>query len=349
MNSRFIEWIEENKKIQELSEEMKNNLLDYLKKEIINSKEKCERNILDKWKETLGNCDNLDFADEREVNTYVIQHFFDRYQRMLLTLYDMYYRKMLPIKKNIYILDIGTGPASNLFAICDFYKLIKEFGNEYDIEKFKSINLKIDYVEKSSGFRQWIHKFQEFLLKKDKYYEIPFHHGSFENFSNISYIISSNHYYRNFRFDLVVNSNFFTKANMQDIDNKINIIYEKEIANTIRKIKLNGLFITLSSVKYSFHSDFKKYLKKIKSFRSKDLCKLKEILDVDSDEFRTEITQIRKDTALNLKKYFKVILEILYSYEIEHEEIKKQINKNTSQEWKIIVMKKIIWIKRKIV
>lgn len=79
------------------------------------------------------------------------------------------------------------------------------------------------------------------------------------------------------------------------------------------------------------------------------MCKLKEILDVDSDEFRTEITQIRKDTALDLKRYFEVILEILYSYEIEHEEIKKQINKNTSQEWKIIVMKKIIWIKRKIV
>ena len=47
---------------------------------------------------------------------------------MLLTLYDMFSRKMLVVKSKIYVLDIGTGPANNLFAICDFYKIIKEFG-----------------------------------------------------------------------------------------------------------------------------------------------------------------------------------------------------------------------------
>ncbi len=341
MNSKFIVWVEENKKIQKLSEEMKHNLLEYIKENITDTKENCEKYILEKWDDTLGNCDNLKF-DDKEVISYVIHHFLDRYQRMLLTLYDMYCRKVLPIKRNIYVLDIGTGPANSLFAICDFYKLIREFGNEYNIENYKNINIKIEYVEKSLSFRKWIHKFQEFLIKRNKYYEIPFHKGTFEDFSNISYTISYNHYYRNFRFDLVINSNFFTKANMKDEHNNVYILYRKEIENTIRKIKLNGLFVTLSSINYDFYSDYKKYLKGIKSFRGKDAYKLNEILDVNSNEFKVNTKQTKKELTANLEKYFTEISAILlenYKFSLEPEK-KKYLDRKKSHEWKTIIMKK---------
>ena len=71
MTSKFIEWVEKNKKIQKLSEEMKNYLLECLADKIIDTKENCEKNMIEKWGETLGNSDNLSFEEDEEVYTYV--------------------------------------------------------------------------------------------------------------------------------------------------------------------------------------------------------------------------------------------------------------------------------------
>lgn len=175
-------------------------------------------------------------------------------------------------------------------------------------------------------------------MKKNKYYEIPFHNGAFEDFRDISYTISYNRYYRNFRFDLVTNSNFFTKANKQEF-------YKKEIANTIRKIKSNGFFITLSSQNYDFYLEYKKYLKGVKSYWGKDVYKLREILDVNSNEFKENTKKIVEELIVNFEEYFKEIASILNDYKLLIEPEKKQylnrkINRKKLNDWKTIVMKK---------
>lgn len=100
-------------------------------------------------------------------------------------------------------------------------------------------------------------------------------------------------------------------------------------------------FITLSSQNYDFYLEYKKYLKGVKSYWGKDVYKLREILDVNSNEFKENTKKIVEELIVNFEEYFKEIASILNDYKLLIEPEKKQyLNRKKLNDWKTIVMKK---------
>ncbi|ELR71716.1 hypothetical protein C900_02301 [Fulvivirga imtechensis AK7] len=186
--------------------------------------------VASKFDAVLRFCDEIDYQEDSVATAYGILHFLPRFRRFQLTFSKLVDKQVLPLgAKPINTLDIGTGPGPSLFALSDCYYSLRKFGELHNISYLKNIDYIPDYVERSSGFRQWLHHFTELanheLPTDTEGWVVPYHHGSFHDFDDIkfnySYSYTDLNYKGDFviktkrtkhRFNVVVSSNFFTQV-----------------------------------------------------------------------------------------------------------------------------------------
>lgn len=212
------------------------------------------REVASKFKDVLASCDEIDYQEDTTATAYGILHFLPRFRRFQMTFSKLVDKQVLPLgAKPINSLDIGTGPGPSLYALSDTYKSLKLFGNINNVSYLKGIDYKADYVERSSGFRNWLHHLTEVanyeIENEDETWTVPYHHGSFLDFTDIkfndSYSFTDLNYNGDFviktrkishRFNVVVCSNFFTKVSqIESLSN--------ELQNCMRFMRNNGKLI----------------------------------------------------------------------------------------------------------
>src|ERR1700724_1995201 len=210
----------------------------------------------------LKNCDTITYNEPGTADAYVLLHFLDRYHRFQLTFDFLARRKLMPPKKRgVDVLDVGTGPGPSMFAISDFY--CERLGYVDAPESHRQgPGFRIDYVERSREFRQWLHHFTEYAnsyAPTGRYWYVPYHHGTFADFSAIKFdkeVTSRDwdgdgyeptSYIRRSRFDLVIFSNFLTTRSQV-------FQFQKELRDCARFLRNNGILLvvgaTAASKKY---------------------------------------------------------------------------------------------------
>jgi hypothetical protein len=178
--------------------------------------------------DVLNRCDELTYDEPGTAEAYALLHLLDRYHRFQLISKTLIESGILPIRRrDINILDVGSGPGPAMYALSDTYTMLSQFGSEQGVPVLKNLRWYSDYVERSGAFREWLHHFTEFLLnaRPDLTWHVPFHHGTFRNFENIDFdIVRENlqydddgddyreQYIEKHRFDLIVVSNFLTRV-----------------------------------------------------------------------------------------------------------------------------------------
>jgi hypothetical protein len=281
--------------------------------------------ICEDFPNTAKDCDHLEFNNPTQVISYVILHFLTRYQRSQELFLDLLKSRLFPLssRENI-VISIGAGPSPSLYAMNNFYSIINRFFESNIDNETRKITYRIDYCEVSSNFRQFLHHFTEYLnderrCEKNNFYSIPYHFGSFEDFSKM--IVSKND---NIRFNIAIFNNFLTpntsfenfKGNIQGIieclTNKgVLIIFGPDLKGKSRYrdyyYKLNKFLI-----KYRYKTKTKRlgYVKQVKFYESK-----KTIFNQNSIEI--------------LRKFYSLILKMLGSSSKLSQDFRNQfINKS---------------------
>lgn len=150
----FIQWLEEKDCFLKKVIERKQILFkwfSYLREEEY-------ENVCNKLYDVLNRCDEIEYNDS-EVAAYVLTHFLDRYYRSLLIFKKLYEMGYLPERKEMKIMDIGTGPGMTLYAYSDFMNLLTEYKREKGL--LDKIEISLDYVEYSDAFCRFLHQFTE--------------------------------------------------------------------------------------------------------------------------------------------------------------------------------------------
>lgn len=229
--------------IRMLEEKQREDFI-YLKKALINY---FNINSSEYWKavavhmqDVLDFCDKIDYKEPETADAYAICHLLDRYHRFQIMQLELLKSNLTNHLKNrpFNILDVGTGPAPALFAFSDYYRALNAVANE-EIYKCEE-----DYVEQSSGFRAFLHRFCELSLDLHPY-SVPFHHGTFDNFKNVSFEerrrgIWDEWYTKKYRFDIALFSNFFTKTDTVSE-------FRDELISVCRVMRNHGLIIVVGA------------------------------------------------------------------------------------------------------
>jgi SAM-dependent methyltransferase len=206
--------------------------------------------------DVYDNCDAISYDEPGTGEAYALLHFLDRYHRFQLTLDLLARNKLMPLRQGrTNVLDIGTGPGPSMFAVSDFY--CERFGYVDSSQAHReSPGFKIDYVEKSIEFRQWLHHFTEyanFYAPTKRYWFVPYHHGTFRDFGAIEFDEQMTSwdqdddgdyqpasYIRSHRFDLIILSNFLTN---QSLVQK----FKKELRACARFLRHNGILVVVGA------------------------------------------------------------------------------------------------------
>ena len=193
----------------------------------------------------LRNCDSISYNEKGVGYAYALLHFLDRFRRFQLTYELLDKERLMPINgTKIDILDIGTGHGPSMYALSDFYSEKKK--------KFNDLKIDIDYVERSTEFRSWLHHFTEFANSRDfiSYpWLVPFHLGNFEDFKGVEFNRREMSWVNNLkpitrvvkkRPNVVVFSNFLTTANQ---------VYEfsDEIRDCMRYLRNRGILVVVGA------------------------------------------------------------------------------------------------------
>jgi hypothetical protein len=183
----FYKWVaDENMLLSDLRF-IAGNLENYLCNHVLTDNGRC-KGVVNQLSKVLGNCDNLNFDSPEEVFAYLIMHFLERYHRFQLIYLALLQEGVLPIRNlPSDILDVGTGPAVALYSLSDMLNLLICYGIENDIDVLKNLEFNFDYIEKSIGFRNFLHEFTEFINYNQRKYSIPYHHGSFWDFKGLNF------------------------------------------------------------------------------------------------------------------------------------------------------------------
>ncbi len=186
------------------------------------------RAIFSKFEDVLKRCDLIDYQDDHTATAYVMLHFLTRYRRFQINFLALIEKNLLPIpRRKINVLDVGTGPAPALYALSDVFNSLIQYGKERNIASLSNLEFELDYVERSQGFRNFLHHFTEKANDREGIpWKVPYHHGSFENFHGISFdesyqIIDAKRLIvrnvnRKHRYDIAILSNFLTSEHQVD-------------------------------------------------------------------------------------------------------------------------------------
>lgn len=187
--------------------------------------------IIWNFENITSRCNEITYDEELNAETYVLWHFLDRFHRFQIIFDELLKQWIInfPYKERKYpfdILDIWTWPWMSMYALSDFLNYLKIFWINNWYSHLWKLDYKIDYLERSEGFRNWLHRFTEWYNYWDwrnLWLQVPYHHWSFNDYSWVEF---TKHYWFldcdddwwnvmkhriiKYRFDLVVSSNFFT-------------------------------------------------------------------------------------------------------------------------------------------
>lgn len=193
----------------------------------------------------LRNCDSISYNEKGVGYAYALLHFLDRFRRFQLTYELLDKKRLMPINgKKIDILDIGTGPGPSIYALSDFYSEKKK--------KFVDLKFDIDYVERSTEFRNWLHHFTEFANSRSFVshpWLVPFHHGSSEEFKDLKFNRREMSWGNNWRPitkivkirpNIIVFSNFITTKNQA-------YEFSDEITDCMRYLRNRGILVIVGA------------------------------------------------------------------------------------------------------
>ena len=220
--------------------------------------------------DVIDECNEIDFDISFYTIAYIITHFLNRYHRFQKICTKLLENFIFPIRNRISlttdILSVGCGPAPSLFAIADFFLLLRQYGKFRNIKRLEDLNFNTDYVEISQSFRQFLHHFIEFTnYKKEKppeflkfgFRPIPYHHGSFYNVFDIeteklmrrSYNIMlfgrNNEHHIKHKYNMIIFSYFITSNR---ILNKL--LKKNSIEDLCRSLRNGGLLIIVGAPEY---------------------------------------------------------------------------------------------------
>lgn len=220
--------------------------------------DKFTRQVASKFEDVLSKCDEIDYEDDATATAYGILHFLNRYHRFQLNFVKLIEHRFLPARSyEMDILDVGTGPGPALFAVSDAYTSLKLFAEDSNIKRLKNLKFKCDYVERSNGFRQWLHHLTEYVnyfSEKQPNWEVPYHHGTFNDFTGIEFNEISGYWTTNWdgdyifkkrtikhRFNLIIFSNFLTR--LEQVEE-----IKQELINSARYLRNKGVLIIVGGI-----------------------------------------------------------------------------------------------------
>lgn len=345
-------WIEENDFFFQRFSEMKNLLFSFIEMnfERNNSVDEVAKNL---WT-AYNKCDEIDYEQYDLVLAYSILHFLDRYHRFTKSFLKLIDHKFLPLSyREIEILDVGTGPGPALFAISDIYDSIVQFANATNNNALAKLKIKCDYVEQSNGFRHWLHHFTEFVNgsnKKGIYWQVPYHHGTYNDFTNIEFNIRNNFYDKTYvtkkRFNIVVFSNFLTQEHQIEA-------WENQIRNCFRFLRNKGKMIAIGAKNGKYEKIYATLDEKLLSFdfsNKNNIDKCKKV-NINQDYL---IFDLSDKYGISLKDYYKNVYRLFEKYDSTQffsEEIKKHFenflsNKNgRPKKWTMQIYEKYARLK----
>jgi hypothetical protein len=350
----FITWVEDNDFIyndfDQLASLLTNYLLDF---ELCDTKH--VQNIASKFEDVLKNCDEITYEEPGVSEAYTILHFLDRYHRFQLIILKLLKMGRLPTEKNIDCLDIGTGPSPSLFALSDIYSLIRKYELQKNIEKITDMKVTLDYVERGENFRNWLHRFTEYAnYHSNKKYMVPYHHGTFRDYANIefNYAIknpfiedddSDELYYKKFRYNFVILSNFLTNS-------KVVSEFSESLYKTALNMRNRGIIVIVGAVSQS--SKYKVVYDSIRSLflnsnysNYKFIASCKEVYFADNRMFYNYDDRF----GTRIKKFYQMILKRCEDYDAmslipkeSRDEILRTIDDGYNKEikWEIYVFYK---------
>jgi hypothetical protein len=225
----YIQWLDSTNRLLQDMQNIAEKLKNYFTQFIFGTHE-YHAAIAENLETTLGRCNHLTFTIHGETEAYVVNHFLDRFHRFQMMFLSLLKKGLFPLRQRngypIEVLDVGTGPGPALFSLCSVYRTLSDFGHVAGITSLINIEFNTDYVERSNGFRHFLHHFTEYsnLGKVSELYKIHYHHGTFDDFKEISFDqllqyedvdrkgdLCYRQHMKRYRYDLVIFSNFFTK------------------------------------------------------------------------------------------------------------------------------------------
>lgn len=111
-----------------------------------------------------------DFADGINTFAYAFVHLMDRYLRVWEVLRQLVCAAALPCPISLRVLDIGSGPASALYAASDFYQVVSHYGREHNVERLVRAVLRPCPIERQKDMRHFFH-----ILSEAAHRPGPFH------------------------------------------------------------------------------------------------------------------------------------------------------------------------------
>ena len=203
----------------------------------------------------LKNCDEITYEEAGTAQAYALLHFLNRYHRFQLTFAALQEQGVLPKRTSgLEILDIGTGPGPSMFATSDFFSVLLGW-KPRDRFEYGTCPFRIDYVERSFEFRNWLHHLTEYVnywSPSGLPWQVPFHHGTFHDFQDIQFNQPRTYYERDgddevirrsikkHRFDVAIFSNFLTTKDQV-------LGFRKEIEDCARYLRHNGILIVVGA------------------------------------------------------------------------------------------------------
>jgi hypothetical protein len=98
---------------------------------------------------------------------YSYLHLLERYRRTWDVLIHLVELGRLPLGAGVAVLDVGTGPAPALYAISDFYMLLRQFGDEQSIPELSVQGTKLHAIEESPSWLRFVHHFSEHARREE--------------------------------------------------------------------------------------------------------------------------------------------------------------------------------------
>lgn len=264
--------------------------------------------ICENFPDTAKDCDHLEFNNPSQVISYVILHFLTRYHRSQELFLNLLESELFPLNRSENkVISIGAGPSPSLYAINNLYSIINKFFKDNYDGKMK-LRYTIDYCERSNNFRQFLHHFTEYLnderfCEKNNFYLIPYHFGSFKDFSTM--IVTKND---SVRFDIAIFNNFLTpKTSFENFKENIKGIIECLTKKGILIIfgpDLNGKS-DYRDYYYTLNKFLVKYRYKTKTKRSGYLNQI--------NFYESNKTIFNQNSVEALKKFYSFILKMFGS------------------------------------
>lgn len=335
-------------------DEMAANLEDFLFYRYLNNKENCQKTIK-KFSDVHENCNELFFDLNEEVAAYNIFHFLTRYYRFQKIYLTLINKGLLPIRKlPSDLLEVGLGPGQGSYALSDLYFLLKEYGLETQNKRLNNLEFVFNYVEKSKGFRDWLHLFGECLYeRKGRQTGIPYHSGSYVTFEFLKFKPIEKKYVNGFS-DEDEESQYFSNSlygedRSSDFLNKYNMIVFSnfftqveqipKMKETIRSccyaLRNGGIFVVIGATG--------EHYKKIYSSISNEVCAARFMRKIFSENQKIEKNEF---IDRRFKKYYSNVYKTFdkfgLSQDIPEEFMQGYFNLEVFDQprWKLLVFRK---------